>query len=78
VTDDAWVKVATIVVLGLVLVTAVVGTTIVAVLTDRDVARAEYLTFGGALLLGALGGVSWWQLRRHRWRVHVDRDANGE
>jgi high-affinity Fe2+/Pb2+ permease len=75
--DEVAVKVVTIVMLGLVLITAVIGITVVAVTTDRDLARAEALTFGGALLLAALGGVSWLALRRrHRWRVNLEHNGD--
>lgn len=72
------VKVAVVIGLTVVLVTAVVGLTIVAVTTDRDLWKAEVLTFSGIVLLAGLGGLSWWRLRAHghRWRVNVQR--NGE
>lgn len=75
--DDTWIRVVTIVALAVVLTTAVIGITVVAVFTTRDLWRAEVLTFAGVVLLGALGGVSWWALRRHphRWRVQVARNG---
>jgi membrane protein YdbS with pleckstrin-like domain len=52
------VKVVTLIVLGVVLVVAVIGLTVVAVFTDRDVWPAERLTFGGVILLCLVGGLS--------------------
>jgi membrane protein YdbS with pleckstrin-like domain len=75
--DELVVRVVTILTLGVLLLAAIVGITITAVMTDRNVWRAEVLTFGGVVLLGALGGVSWLTLRRRRrWRVNVER-SNG-
>jgi hypothetical protein len=71
-------RVATIVALGVILLAAVIGLTFVAVLTDRDVFRAEALTFAGVMVLAALGGVSWWALRRPRWRIRVDHESSEE
>lgn len=73
--DDTIIKVATIVMLGLILITSVIMIGVVAVKTDRDLFRAELFTFGGALLLAALGGVQWYRLRyRRRWHLSVDRE----
>lgn len=74
--DDLIIRVVVVVTLGVVLCFAVVGLTVVAVATDRDMARPEFLTFGGVVMLAALGGVSWWSLRRH-WRVRIERNGNG-
>jgi len=70
------VRVATVVMLGLVLVTAVIAMAFVAVLTDRDLFRAEVLTFAGTVLLAALGGVSWFAIHRRHWRIHVEQDGS--
>ena len=73
--DELIVRLVTIITLGVILLTAVIGLTIVSVMTDRNMARAEGLTFAGVVLLGALGGFSAAMLRRrHRWRVHVERE----
>lgn len=78
---DTVVRVVTIIVLGVLILAAIVGLTITAVMTDRNVARPEALTFGGVVLVAALGGVSSSALlRRHRrrhWRVNVEREGNG-
>lgn len=71
------VLIAAVVMLGLVLIAAVVGLTVAAVQTDRNLWRAEVLTFGGMVLLASIGGAEWLALRRHRWRVSVDRNGNG-
>lgn len=76
--DATIVKVAAIVTLGVILLAAVIGLTLVAVTTDRDLFRAEALTFAGVVLLAAIGGASWWRLRRPRHRWHIDLERNGE
>ena len=73
--DEALLRVVIVATLGLVLVAAIIGMTVVAVTTDRDLRRAETLTFGGVVLLAALGGVSWWQLRK-RWRIRFERNGD--
>ena len=75
---DVIVRVVTIVTLGVILVTAVIGLTVVGVMTDRDLFRAEAMTFGGVALVAALGGVSWWTARRHHWRVRVEHNGDDE
>jgi protein-S-isoprenylcysteine O-methyltransferase Ste14 len=73
------VQLAAVIMLGLAVVAMVVGLTIAAVQTDRDLWRGALLAFAATVLLASIGGVSWWAIRRHRWRVSVDRDrgSNG-
>lgn len=77
-TDEAIERLGAIICLTVIVVTAVIGIAFTAVLTDRDVRFAEGLTFAGALLIAALGGFSLWTMRRHRWRVSVDRENGHE
>jgi hypothetical protein len=75
--SDVAVRVTALIVLGVVLVAAIAGLTVVAVLTDRDLTRPEVLTFVLALCVAGLGGYSFLSLRRrHRWRVERE-DVNG-
>jgi hypothetical protein len=56
--------------LTIIVLVALVGLTVVAVATDRDVRYAEGLTFGGVLIIAIMGGFSVHTLRRrHRWRL---------
>jgi hypothetical protein len=74
---DTAVRVTALVVLGAVLIAAIAGLTVVAVLTDRDLTRPEVLTFAVALCVAGLGGYSFLSLRRRR-RWHIEReDING-
>lgn len=70
------IKIVTIVTLGVICLASVVMLGVVAITTDRDLFRAEVLTYAAVALIAALGGVSWWQMHRHHWRLRVDR--NGE
>jgi protein-S-isoprenylcysteine O-methyltransferase Ste14 len=78
--DDDRVKIVAIITLGAILLAAVIGLVIVAVLTDRDLFRAQTLTFAGVVLLATLGGLSWAALhrRRRRWHVDVEHNGNGD
>lgn len=73
---DARVRIATVIVLGIVLIAVITGLTVVAVLTDRNDLRGGALLFGVAMI-GAAGGVSWWTLHR-RWRIRVDHEDGEE
>ena len=73
-TEEVSVRVVTVICLSVVLLASVIGMTVTAVLTDRDMFRAEVLTFAGVALLAAFGGVSWFSLTRHKWRLNVERD----
>lgn len=76
--DEFVLRLVTIIVLGTLLLAAIVGIVIVAVATNRDLWKAEALTFGGAVMLVALGGVTWSQVRKHRHRWRIEReDTNG-
>jgi hypothetical protein len=76
---EAAVKIAVIVALAVIVVCAIAALTIVAVLTERDLFRAELLTFFTVAMLSAVGGVTMYQaLRRHRWRLHVERNGDDE
>lgn len=77
--DDRVVRLVTVVCLTVIVVTGLVGITIVALNTDRDVHYAEGLSFGGALLVAVLGGFNVAAIRRrrrHRWRLERD-DEDG-
>lgn len=71
--DSTVIKLATIITLGVIVLTSVVGIILVAITTDRDVFRAEMLAAGGLLLIAGVGGLSW-ALRRRRWRFQVQRE----
>jgi hypothetical protein len=74
--DEVILKGLTIVVLGVIVVAAIIGLTVVAVATDRDLRPAEILTFAATVVLATLGGFTWLDFRRHRrWHVEVDRDG---
>jgi len=68
------VQIVALICLTTIVISSIVGITFTAVLTDRDLHFAEGLSFGGAILVAVLGGVSFAQLfRRHRqWKVSID------
>ena len=72
-TEPDTVRIVALICLTAVLIASIVCITITAVLTDRNVRLAEALTFGGAVFLSMLGGISFVGLRglrRHRrWRL---------
>lgn len=72
---DARVRIAAIVCLTVIVVAAIAALTVVAVLTDRDLWKAEALTFAVVLILAALSGYSVWGNRR---RYHFKLDTNGD
>jgi len=75
--EPASVKIAALICLTVVVCFAIAGLTAAALTTDRDLAYAEGLTFGGAVFLALLGGVSFVGLRRRRrWRI--ERDDTGD
>lgn len=77
--DETVVKVVTVVALAAVLLAAVVGVTLVAILTTRDLWKVEAMVFAGSLLVAAVGGTGWWMTgRRRRRRWHVDVTPNEE
>jgi threonine/homoserine/homoserine lactone efflux protein len=49
--------IAAIIVLGIIMVTAIIGITFAAVLTNRDLKLVEGLTFLGVLFIAFLGGL---------------------
>lgn len=74
---DQKVRIITIICLTSLIFTALVGITMTAIFTDRNVHYAEGLSFGGAIIIATLGGFTIRQLRRHRrWRI--EREENGE
>lgn len=60
------VKIAAMVVLGVVVLAAIVGLTLASLFTDRDLRYAEKLTAGGVLLIGLLGGLVMWRRNGRR------------
>jgi len=48
----------------------VIALTVVAVFTNRDLARPEYFTLIVTLVIGLLGGLSFFGIRRRRkWKI---------
>lgn len=76
--SNAVVKVSVIITLGLVLISAIVILGIVAIRTDRGLGPPAALIFIGMIILGLLGGVSWWRNGHHHWRVRVDSNGQGK
>lgn len=79
--DDHTLRAVAVICLAAVLLAAITGMTVVAVVTDRDLWKVEVLTFAGVLLLVLTGGVSWSALTRHRrrrWHVSVDRNGHDD
>jgi arginine exporter protein ArgO len=76
--EPASVKIAALICLTVVVCFAIAGITAVSLVTDRDVHYAEGLTFGGAVFLALLGGVSFVGLRRRRARWRIEREENGD
>jgi membrane protein YdbS with pleckstrin-like domain len=76
--DERVVKVTTIIALASVVIVAIAGITITAVLTSRDLRRAELFAFIGVLIIAALGGLSFAALKRRHWRIRVDEDDNND
>lgn len=75
--EEFLLRLAAIIALGVILWTAVIMIGIVAVMTARDLWRAEALTFAGAFVLAAFAGVTLRQFRHHRrWRIERE-DTNG-
>jgi hypothetical protein len=71
------VKIAALVCLTIIIVASITGITLTALFTDRDLFRAETYSFGGVLMIGLLGGVTFLGLRRRRrWRLERE-DVNG-
>ena len=74
---DIVVRLVAIVCLTVIVVTAIVGITLTAIHTDRDVRYAEGLSFAGAVLVALDSGLTLRGVRRrHRWRI--EHDDNGE
>lgn len=64
------VRVVALVCLTAIEIAAIVGLTVVAVLTDRELRDPETFTLALALWVAALGGLNTLRIRRrHRWRV---------
>ncbi|MET0786839.1 MAG: hypothetical protein ABWY25_09050 [Paenisporosarcina sp.] len=74
-----FITLVTIVTLGVIVMTAIIGLTIVAVTTDRELLKAEFLIFIIVLLIATLGGVSWVMLRRRKnWHINVEHSEDGQ
>jgi high-affinity Fe2+/Pb2+ permease len=77
VTDELVAKVAAMACLTVIIVAGIIGMTVVAVTTDRNLVRAETFTFATVLFVAVLGGLSVWSLRRHhRWRFEREELPN--
>jgi hypothetical protein len=76
--NDTIVKISVIITLGLVLISAIIILGIVAIHTDRSLGPPAALVFVGMIILGLLGGVSWWRNGHRHWRVRVDRNGHEE
>lgn len=59
--DDPFIRVLVIVCLSVVCVVAIIGITVAAVTTDRNLIWAEGMTFGGVLLVAVIGGATLWR-----------------
>jgi hypothetical protein len=74
---DTVVRIVTIVCLTVIVVAALIGITVVAVRTDRDVHYAEGLSFAAAVLIAVIGGFTLRGLRHHRrWRIERENGAD--
>lgn len=71
--SDVVIKLSVIITLGLVLISAMIILGLVAIHTDRDVSEPVALIFIGMIILGLLGGISWWR-NGHRWHIQADND----
>lgn len=72
----ARVRIASMVCLTIIAVTAIVGDVIVATLTDRSSSSAHRFLALSMLVVALLGGLSVLALRRHKWRLERE-DING-
>jgi arginine exporter protein ArgO len=67
---DRMVRVVAIICMTSIIALAIIGITVTAVLTDRNVHYAEGLSFAGTVLIAVTAGVTLRSLRRHRrWRI---------
>jgi len=77
--ESVLVRIVTLLVLGVVLVITVVCICVVAIKTDRDLARPEGFALVVALVVGGLGGFSIWEARRsRRWRIVREQEKEDE
>lgn len=75
------VRIVTVICLTVIVIVALIGITVTANLTDRDVHYAEGLSFGGTVVIAVLGGFTFASLRRHRrrhWRIEHDEEGDDE
>lgn len=59
--DDEWtgrLKLATLIILGVVIVTSIIGLTVVAIFTSRDLTTAERYVFAVAVITALTGGLT--------------------
>jgi hypothetical protein len=74
---DTTVRIVTIICLTALVLTSIVGITITAIFTDRDLRYAEGLTFAGAVMVAVIGGFTLRGMRRRRhWRIEHDENGN--
>lgn len=68
------VKISVIVTLGIVLISGIIILGIVAIHTDRGLGSPVVLIFIGMIMLGLLGGITWWRNGHPHFEVQVDRN----
>lgn len=75
--DEPLFRIVAIICLSVIVLAAIAGLTVVAVLTDRELRDPEAFTLVIALCVAALGGFSFVRVRKHRWRVEREDMNNG-
>jgi len=74
---DQKVRIVAIICITSLIAIALIGITLTAIFTDRNVHYAEGLSFGGTLFIVLLAGVSLRSMRRHRrWRIEREEEPN--
>ena len=71
------VQIVTIICLTIIISISIIGITVTAIFTDRNVHYAEGLSFAGAVLIAVIGGFTIRHVRRRR-RWKIEREENGD